>query len=303
MLQPSYFILDERRFRMILRSFLFVPGNRIDRIEKAIASSADGVIIDLEDAVTPSQKETVRDQVGAFLKTANRKNLFVRVNAVETSHFDKDIEKITEAALYGIVIPKVERPEALQEVDRKLSDLERRRSIPERQIHLVLMIETALGLSRVREIGASTPRVIAIAFGAGDLTLDLGAKLSKTGEELLFARSSLVLSCRLAGVSPIDAPYIIDVKDVEGLKAEAQRSRQLGFRGKFCIHPSQVEPVNEIFSPAQEEIARAKKIVEAFELAKGKGEGAIALEGEFVDAPIYNRAAQLLDFAKEVGLI
>ena len=181
MLQPSYFILDERRFRMILRSFLFVPGNRIDRIEKAIASSADGVIIDLEDAVTPSQKETVRDQVGAFLKTANRKNLFVRVNAVETSYFDKDIEKITEAALYGIVIPKVERPEALQEVDRKLSDLERRRSIPERQIHLVLMIETALGLSRVREIGASTPRVIAIAFGAGDLTLDLGAKLSKTG--------------------------------------------------------------------------------------------------------------------------
>jgi len=288
---------------MILRSFLFVPGNRIDRIEKAIASSADAVIIDLEDAVTSSQKETVRDQVGTFLKTATRRNLFVRINSAETLFFDKDLEKVTEPALYGIVIPKTERPEALQEADRKLTDLERRKFIPEEQIHLVPMIETALGLSRVREIGVSTPRVIAIAFGAGDLTLDLGAKLTKSGEELLFARSSLVLSCRLAGVSPIDAPYMIDVKDAEGLKAEAERSRQLGFQGKFCIHPSQVEPVNEIFSPTQEEIARAKKIVEAFEMAKEKGEGAIALEGEFIDPPIYSRAKQLLDFADEVGLI
>ena len=288
---------------MILRSFLFVPGNRIDRIEKAIASSADAVIIDLEDAVTPSQKETVRDQVGTFLKTASRKNLFVRVNGADTPFFDEDIEKVTETSVYGVVVPKAEKPEAFQKVDRKLADLERKKSIPEGQIRLVLMIETALGLSRVREIGASTPRILGIAFGAGDLTLDLGAKLSKTGEELLFARSSLVLSCRLAGVTPIDAPYIIDVKDAEGLKAEALRSRQLGFRGKFCIHPSQVESVNEIFSPTQEEIDRAKKIVDAFEQAKEKGIGAIALEGEFVDPPIYNKAKQLLDDAKKVGLI
>lgn len=274
----------------------------MDRIEKAFASPADGVIIDLEDAVTLSQKESVRDQVQTFLKTARHKHLFVRVNAAETSFFDQDIEKIVGPALDGMVIPKVERPEMLQELDGRLVDLERKRTIAERQIHLIPMIETALGLSRAREIGASSPRVIAIAFGAGDLTLDLGAKLSKTGEELLFARSSLVLSCRLAGVSPIDAPYMIDVKDVEGLRGEAQRSRQLGFRGKFCIHPSQVEPVNEIFSPTPEEISRAKIIVEAFELAKEKGEGAIALEGEFVDPPIYNRAKQLLDFAKEVGL-
>jgi citrate lyase subunit beta/citryl-CoA lyase len=288
---------------MILRSFLFVPGNRIDRVEKAIASSADAVIIDLEDAVTPSQKETVRDQVGTFLKTASRKNLFVRVNGVDTPFFDKDIEKVTEASVYGVVIPKAEKPEGLQKVDRKLADLERKKSIPEGQIRLLLMIETALGLSRVREIGASTPRILGIAFGAGDLTLDLGAKLSRTGEELLFARSSLVLSCRLAGVTPIDAPYIIDVKDADGLKAEALRSRQLGFRGKFCIHPSQVEPINEIFSPTQEEIDRAKKIVDAFELAKEKGIGAIALEGEFIDPPIYNKAKGLLDDAKKIGLI
>jgi citrate lyase subunit beta/citryl-CoA lyase len=288
---------------MILRSFLFVPGSRIDRVEKAIASSADGVIIDFEDAVTPSQKETVRNQIGSFLKTSCRKNLFVRVNGTETSFFDEDIEKITEAALCGIVIPKAESPEAFEAVDRKLTALEREKSIPEGQIRLIPMIESALGFSRAQMIGGSTPRVIAIAFGAGDLTLDLGAKLSKTGEELFFVRSALVFSCRLAGVSPIDAPYLIDVKDMEGLRAEAKRSRQLGFRGKFCIHPSQVDPVNEIFSPSQEEITRARKIVEAFELASGKGEGAIALEGEFVDPPIYHRAKQVLDFAKEAGSI
>ena len=286
---------------MILRSFLFVPGSRIDRVEKAIASSADGVIIDLEDAVTPSQKETVRNQIGSYLKMASRKNLFVRVNGTETHFFDEDIEKITEPALFGIVIPKAESPEAIKTVDRKLTALEMNKSIPEGQIRLIPMIESALGLSRAQMIGGSTPRVIAIAFGAGDLTLDLGAKLSKTGEELLFVRSTLVFSCRLAGVSPIDAPYLIDVKDMEGLRAEAQRSRQLGFRGKFCIHPSQVDPVNEIFSPSQEEIDRARKIVEAFELASGKGEGAIALEGEFVDSPIYHRAKQVLDFAEETG--
>ncbi|NWG02892.1 MAG: CoA ester lyase [Syntrophaceae bacterium] len=285
---------------MILRSFLFVPGNRIDRIEKAIASPADAVIIDLEDAVTSSQKETVRGQVGSFLKTATQRHLFVRVNGVDTPFFEKDIETVTEVSVYGLVIPKTEKPEDLQLVDQKLMALERGKSIPQGQIRLVSMIETALGLSNVKEIGTSTPRVLAIAFGAGDLTLDLGAKLSRTGEELLFARSSLVLSCRLAGVTPIDAPYILGVKDMEGLRAEALRSRQLGFRGKFCIHPSQVETVNEIFSPTPEEIDRAKKIVDAFEQAKEKGIGAIALEGEFVDPPIYNKAKQLLDLAKEI---
>jgi len=145
-------------------------------------------------------------------------------------------------------------------------------------------------------------RAIALAFGAGDLTLDLGAKLTQTGEELLFARSYLVWASRLAGIYAVDAPFMLDVKDAEGLSAEARRSRQLGFRGKFCIHPAQVGPVNEIFSPTPEEVERARKIIEAYDLATSKGEGAIALEGEFVDPPVYERAKQVLDFAKEIGL-
>ena len=287
---------------MILRSFLFVPGNRIDRIEKAFSSQADAVIIDLEDAVAPSQKDSVRKGVSIFLGKASRKNVFIRVNGVKTPFFGEDLESVTQASVRGIVIPKADDPEAFGDADRKLAKLELRRSLPEGQIRIIPQIESALGLSKSREIGASTRRMLALAFGAGDLTLDLGAKLTRTGEELFFARSHLVWASRLAGIYGVDAPFMIDVKDMEGLSAEARRSRQLGFRGKFCIHPSQVGPVNEIFSPTPEEVEWAKRIIEAYDSATGRGEGAIALEGEFVDPPVYQRARQILGFAKAVGL-
>ena len=288
---------------MILRSFLFVPGNRIDRIEKAFASPADAVIIDLEDAVAPSEKESVRKQIGAFLDKANRKNIFIRINSVKTPFFMDDLNAVTQASVQGIVIPKSDHPEVFREVDEKLGELEKQRSLPHGQTRLIPQLESALGLSKAQEIGASTRRMLGLAFGAGDLTLDLGAKLTKTGEELFYARSHLVFASRLAGIHAIDAPFMIDVKDIEGLAAEARRSRQLGFRGKFCIHPSQIGPVNEIFSPTSDEIERAKKIIEAYDRATGKGEGAIALEGEFIDPPVYERAKQVLDAAKGYGLL
>jgi citrate lyase subunit beta / citryl-CoA lyase len=293
---------EKRRSKMILRSFLFVPGNRVDRIEKAFASPADAVIIDLEDAVAPSEKESVRKQVGVFLEKANRKNIFIRINSVKTPFFTKDLETIAQASVQGIVIPKSDDPEAFRKVDLKLGELERQRSVPEGRIRLIPQLESALGLSKAQEIGASTRRMLGLAFGAGDLTLDLGAKLTQTGEELFYARSHLVFASRLAGVYAIDAPYMIDVKDIEGLTAEARRSRQLGLRGKFCIHPSQIGAVNEIFSPTSDEMDRARKIIEAYDRATGKGEGAIALEGEFIDPPVYEMAKQVLDAAKEYGL-
>jgi citrate lyase subunit beta/citryl-CoA lyase len=288
---------------MIFRSFLFVPGNRIDRIEKAFASPADAVIIDLEDAGAPSEKESVRKQIGAFLEKANRKNIFIRINSVKTPFFTKDLEVIAQTSVQGIVIPKSDDPEVFRKVNQKLGELERQRSIPEGQVRLIPQLESALGLSKAQEIGASTRRMLGLAFGAGDLTLDLGAKLTKTGEELFYARSHLVFASRLAGIYAIDAPFMIDVKDIEGLAAEARRSRQLGFRGKFCIHPSQIGPVNEIFSPSSDEMERARKIIEAYDRATSKGEGAIALEGEFIDPPVYERAKQVLDAAKRYGLL
>ncbi len=287
----------------MIRSFLFVPGNRIDRIEKAFASEADGVIIDLEDAVAPSEKEPVRKEVGILLEKASRKNIFLRVNGVKTPFFMEDLETAARASVQGIVIPKSDDPGALQKADQRLGELERQRSLARGQVRLIPQLESALGLWKAQEIGASTARVLGLAFGAGDLTLDLGAKLTKTGEELFFARSFLVLASRLAGIHAIDAPFMLDVKDVEGLAAEARRSRQLGFRAKFCIHPSQVGPVNEIFSPTSEEMDRARKIIEAYDQAASKGEGAIALEGEFIDPPVYERAKQILEAAKKYGLL
>jgi len=293
---------EERRQAMILRSFLFVPGNRIDRIEKAFSSPADAVIIDLEDAVAPSQKDSVRKEVALFLGKASRKNVFIRVNGVKTPFFPEDLEAVTQASVRGIVIPKADDPEAFGDADRKLAKLEVQRSLPEGQIRMIPQVESALGLSKSREIGSSTQRMLALTFGAGDLTLDLGATLTKTGEALVFSRSYLVWASRLAGVYGVDAPFMLDVKDMEGLSAEARRSRQLGFRGKFCIHPSQVGPVNDVFSPTRDEVERAEKVVQVYDLAVSKGEGAIALEGEFIDPPVYERAKQILGFVKEVKL-
>lgn len=288
---------------MFFRSLLFVPGTRTDRIEKAIASEADGVIIDLEDAVELSEKDAVRDRVAGFLEKKQTKKIFVRVNGVETQYFDPDIEKMVLPQVYGLLIPKTEKPEDLRKIDQRITDLEKKKSIPAGQIRLICQIETALGLHKATEIASSTPRVLALAFGAADLTLDLGAVLSKSGEELFFVRSWLVFASRLAGVYPIDSPYMVDFKDVEGLSREARLSRQLGFRGKLCIHPVQLGPIHEVFSPSQDEINKAKRVVEAFEQAKQRGESAISLDGQFIDPPIYGRAKQILEFAKAIGML
>jgi citrate lyase subunit beta/citryl-CoA lyase len=287
---------------MFFRSLLFVPGTRTDRIEKAIASEADAVIIDLEDAVELSEKEAVRDRVAGFLEKKQAKKIFVRVNGVETEYFDQDMEKIVLPQVCGLLIPKTEKPEDMRKIDQRITDLEKKKAIPAGQIRLICQIETALGLHQATEIASSTPRVLALAFGAADLTLDLGAVLSKTGEELFFVRSWLVLASRLAGVYPIDSPYMVDFKDVEGLSREARLSRQLGFRGKLCIHPIQLGPIHEVFSPSQDEVNKAKRVVEAFEQAKQRGESAISLDGQFIDPPIYGRAKQILEFAKAIGM-
>jgi len=162
---------------MFFRSLLFVPGTRTDRIEKAVASEADGVIIDLEDAVELSEKEAVRDRVAGFLEKKQPKKIFVRVNGVETEYFDPDMEKMVLPQVYGLMIPKTEKPEDLRKIDQRITNLEKKKAIPAGQIRLICQIETALGLHKATEIASSTPRVLALAFGAADLTLDLGARL------------------------------------------------------------------------------------------------------------------------------
>ncbi|MDD5167469.1 MAG: CoA ester lyase [Syntrophales bacterium] len=288
---------------MIFRSLLFVPGSNPDRVEKAFSSSADAVIIDLEDSVPVTAKVSVRDKVADLLEERSMsKKLFIRVNGIETDFCIEDIRSMALPSVYGIMIPKAESPDKLKMIDAMLTDLEKERSIPQGSINILPQIESALGISKALEIGLSTPRVLALTFGAADLAMDIGYEVSKTGEELLFIRSWLVLQSRLAGIYAIDSPFIINLKDSDSLNRECRLGRQLGMRGKLCIHPAQLSTVNYIFSPSSDEIARARMIVETYEGALSRGEGTVMFHGDMIDLPIYNRAKQISDYTHEGAL-
>jgi len=257
-------------------SWLFVPGSRSDRFEKAARSAADEIILDLEDAVEPSGKASARLAVAAWLESRDG---WVRINASDTDWFEDDIEAVASArGLRGVVVPKCEDLDVL---DRLSSLLGERRVVP--------LIETCVGLDRIREL---TKRlgVLRLAFGSLDFAADLGA--IDEDVSLLFARSELVLASRLAGLSaPIDG-VTTSLREPEAVAAAAKRSRALGFGGKLCVHPEQVAPVREAFQPNAEEVAWAHRIITASRVAES---GAVSVDGQMVDRPVIERARRILD--------
>jgi citrate lyase subunit beta/citryl-CoA lyase len=262
------------------RSFLFAPGSDEGKLRKAVASGADAVIADLEDSVTEGEKGAARELVARVLPAADGTALrLARVNAPGTPHFEADVRGLSEARLDGLVLPKA-TPEAVAALGAEGPPV-------------VAIVETAQGLRRAYET-ASAPRVAALMLGAVDLGLELGLEPRADGQEILFARSRLVLDSAAAGRrAPIDRVWT-DLRDSKGLEADARLARSLGLRGKACVHPSQVEIVNHAFSPSDAELARAARVVAAAEAAAAEGRGAVALDGEMIDAPVVERARQLL---------
>ncbi len=249
----------------VARSFLFVPGNRPDRFAKAYASGADAVIIDLEDAVPPAEREAARAHVAGWLSPDHP--VLIRITGVN------DYALCERPGVAGVVLPKAERVEDLA-------------AIP--HASLFPIIETARGFWNVSAI-AHAPNVERLMFGHIDFQLDLG--IQGDGEELLYFRSQLVLVSRIAGLLPPVYGITTAFNSPEPVRADAQRARRLGFGGKLCIHPNQVPIVNECFGPTPEEIAWAKRIVEA--TANTNGE-AISLDGEMIDRPVVARAQAIL---------
>jgi citrate lyase subunit beta/citryl-CoA lyase len=286
----------------LYRSWMFVPGNQQRRLEKAKELAADVIVYDLEDAVPLAEKEKARAMVKQTLQTNRGKRQFVRVNDPSTRHHEADVCGLVGADLAGIMLPKAADREQLLHVDDLLARAERQCGLPVRSTEIVPLIETALGLYRAYEIAAACGRVKRLAFGSVDFTLDIGARLTKEGTEILYARSQLVVLSRAAGIEPpIDAVFI-DVKDGEGLKRDAVLARQLGFQGKLVIHPDQIGVVNEAFSPSAEEIAEAKKIAEAFDRALAAGSAAVQVDGNMIDYPVAERARRILEQAKALNL-
>ena len=284
-----------------IRTALFVPGNRPDRIDKAVDTAADVIIKDLEDAVPHALKNEIRPEVRKKIRRHKNRKLLVRVNALDSGYISQDLDETVIEELFGLVVPMVETVEHIREIHRLLLEVEQKKGIQPGRFKIVPLIETALGIENAFQIlseRTEPERLLTAAFGAADFALDMGIELTKSGEELSYARARLAVACRAAKIEPpLDTPFMIDLKDLHGLEEDAKRARQLGFQGKLCVHPNQIEILNRVFSPTGEEIAFAKKVVEAFNQAEANGQAAIRVEDKLIDYPMVERAKRILEVA------
>lgn len=284
----------------LFRCLLFVPGTDRRKIEKAYTLQADAVILDLEDAVAAGEKDSARRLVSEIIASPELPPTFVRVNGVTTSHILADLQEVVRPGIAGIMLAKAETAEEVRRVDWLTGLLEEERNMPRGALELVPFIESARGIENAREVAAACPRVKRLAFGGNDYTADTWTTYSEEGTELFYARAKLIAASRVAGIEPPLDTVCPFIKNLSALREDALRAKKMGFQGKMVIHPAQIEPVLEIFSPTPEEIAAAEKIVAAFEAAEAQGTGVIQLDGKMVEYPIVNRARQILAAAGEI---
>ena len=288
-----------------LRTALFAPGNRPDRAEKALALNADAVILDLEDAVPIAEKEKSRPLIREILDKNPGKRMYVRVNGLKTPYFKEDLEAVVCKNLVGIVLPKVEAPEDIFILDGLLTVLERKAGMKLGSLEVISSCESAKGVQEIYTIVSAKPeyhQVSTVGFGAADYTLDLGISMTREGKELDYPRSRIPVASRAAGIlPPLDSPWMIDLKDMDGLIDHAKKAKAYGFMGKICIHPNQIQPCHDVFTPTEEEIAYAKKVIEAFTQAEREGRAAIQLEGRFIDYPIVEKSRRICQLAEAIA--
>lgn len=280
------------------RSWMFVPGHRQRMIEKALGLPVDALMLDIEDGVAPSEKDSARRLIAEALDrepAAGSPARFVRTNAIGHEWMSADLEAVVRPGLDGLALPKIETPEEVLKVDAILKERESRLEIEPGKISLLVAIESPKGLLNAPAIAACSERVIGLMFGAEDFGRELGLPTRREGEarDMIYARSAVAVAAGSAHVQAVDGVWT-DLKDEEGLWNFARQSRRLGFSGMSLIHPSQIDPVNSVFSPTAEEIDYARRVIEAYEEAIARGDGSISFGGQLIDRPIVERARRTL---------
>lgn len=285
--------------RSLLRSYLFVPGDSEKKLAKGIAGDADALIIDLEDAVAPSNKDAGREMTAQFVRAnaARRPKLWVRVNAFVTGLTERDLADVVPGQPAGVVLPKCDGIEDVERVDALLSNLEARHGLPTRSIRLMgIVTETASAVLNLPSLRKGHPRLASMMWGGEDLATDLGASGNREPagafmEPFRVARSLCLLAARAAGVDAIDTVYT-DIRNLDGLERETIAGRAMGFDSRAAIHPDQVPVINKVFTPSESEIAWARKIIAAFDA--NPGAGVVRLDDKMVDQPHLKHARKLL---------
>jgi citrate lyase subunit beta/citryl-CoA lyase len=278
----------------IARSFLFVPATSTRKIDKAFASQADAVIVDLEDAVAISEKPAARAMLAEIVKVPRMLPCWVRINAMSTGFCLQDVIAATRAGIAGIILPKVESSADLVTIDWLMSQLEAEACLADRSVGLMGIVETARGLVHVDAIAQASPRLRRLLFGAVDLAADMAIDIDDSGGATAQARFAITRASRAAGLeAPLDTAFT-DIPNLDELRATTTRARGLGYAGKTCIHPSQVDVVNQVFSVSSQERAWAESVVAEFAKAEAQGLAAFKLNGEMIDYPVVERARRLL---------
>ena len=252
-------------------------------LDKARSVPAAAVVFDLEDGVPAAAKDEARRLVGAAAASSYVARVIVRLNGLEASCLADDVAAALACGAAAVLLPKVERAADTKELARHLPP----------ELRVIPSVETARGILHAEEIALADPRVEALAFGPEDFARDLGVERTKDGAERMQALALMVLAARAAGVLPLDGPWG-DFADVDGLAAECERVRRIGVKGKFAIHPAQIETINRAFGPNEGEIAWARRAVAAFQAGIKEGRGAVSLDGQMIDEPVFRRAQDLL---------
>ena len=286
----------------VLRSLIFVPGNRRDMLEKARTFDTDVIVADLEDSVPPGEKLNARLIVKEMAPTlAGRgQKVMVRINSLDTGLSQDELSALVGFHLYGISVGKVESAWDIKEYDRLTTWLEQEAGLEEGKLKIVPWLENSRAVMKAYDIATASDRVVAVAFGAEDYTDDLGVRRTDSGEEVYFPRAMVAMAARAAEVVAVDSPYV-KYRDEDGLKRDIEVGLRLGFKGKFVIHPAQLEITNSMFSPQAEELEYARQVVAAWDQAEAGGRGSTSVDGRMVDLPVVKRARNLLALAEAIS--
>ena len=281
-----------------LRSLLFVPGNAANMLDKALGFRPDAYVPDMEDSVPDSEKDNARQVIRSYLPKLSAAGPWVvpRVNALNSGLIEADLAAVVGPWIGGVSVGKIQSVDDIRAISEIIAGLEREAELPASTIRLIPWIETALAVVHCYAICRASPRIVAVAFGAEDYTDDMGIERSEDESEIAYARSTVSIAARAAGVTALDTPYF-RFKDQQGLRANALAAKRCGFKGKFAIHPAQIETINDAFSPSEAELEHARRVVAAFEEAERAGRGSTSLDGKVIDVPVFKRARALLDLA------
>ena len=275
------------------RSLILTPGHRAERLAKAASLPVDSLAFDLEDGVPPARKAEARATIAHALRTLDfgRRERVVRLNAIGSAEFEADLAALPLDQLDAVLVPKVEHPDALRQLDARLA-------AAGRALPIIATLETPRGILRALDIADASPHLAAIFFGPGDYTLQTGGALTARGLES--PRATIAAAAGAVGAQALDAPFLLGLRDPDGTRADALAARELGFSGKVVFHPDQIAPINDAFTPSAEEVARAERFVAAYRAAAARGEAVAYVEGEFIAMDLVPRMERIIATAAEI---